>query len=391
MRVYYLLPVGTTEKYTSLSGAGAIPKVQTDLQKYYTEIGITIRPIFSYQWNEESQDSLNARVDVLLSGMVQDDILILSTPTFYNSEGYINTIVERAHTSFKVKVVALTLDLFAFRHETQYAKQHQFGEYFDYWIHREQSLISQCDAVITQSNEMAQAIFDNFKYDKPVIVQGPWGFDTTKVPQPQKQQSSLMFAGSPGKAGYLKELSQHLKHNFNIISAFDQVVPNPEAPDFDPSWTHDAPTNIHIVTRQYDASYVDQMLSGGFGLVWDSLTYPEVTGAFGKYMQLAMPHKFSMYTVAGIPSIVWSKSCLAPLITQKKIGWVIDDLSELDDLIDDVSPEEYQGRVARLDEFSNLIRSGYFSKKAIFNLISALNGDQYERPSADVHLTVGYQ
>lgn len=392
MQVYYLQPVKTVQKHTGVSGPGAIPKLQTDLQKYFTEINVKILPIYAFRWDDEPEQSVSVRTDGLLGGLQQDDILLIATPTFYISERYLDTIIDHAKHVFGVKVVGITFDLLSFRHELRFAQEHHFSDFFMDGSRCEKDFLAQCDAIITQSNEMAQAMIDNFAITNPIIVHGPWGFYTERVPAPQPKTNTLLFAGSPGKAGYLNQLSHHIQTDFNIISDFAHTVANIEAPNFDARWTmHDVAPNIHITGHQYDASYVDQMLTGSFGLIWDSLTYPQVTGAFGKYMQLAMPHKFSMYTVAGIPSIVWSKSCLAPLVTQKKIGWVIDDLTELDQLISDITPDEYGDRVYRLDEFSNLIRSGFYTKRAIFNLIGALYNHQYVQPSADLHLTVGYQ
>lgn len=83
MNLYYLLPVETVFKYTNSSGAGAIPKLQTDLQKYFSEINVKILPIYTYQWDDESQASIDTRTDGLLGGLQQDDILIISNPAFF--------------------------------------------------------------------------------------------------------------------------------------------------------------------------------------------------------------------------------------------------------------------------------------------------------------------
>lgn len=372
MQVHYLAPVLTTSKYTSESGAGAIPKLSEDLQTYYKEINVHIINGFSYAWDSQPQNELNARADALLSGVKEDDILIMSSPTNYNSQQFIDTIVDHAHRTFGAKVVGFTFDLTSFRHVFSSIKNSGHSSFVKNWSNIEINFLNKCDAIIAQTNEMAQAIFDNFGYSGPIVVQGPWGYITSKAPAPKQKDSSLLFAGSPGKAQYLKSLASNLTSQFNIFSDFTNTHAGIEAPDFDSTWTNNLKPNINLHDTHIDASYVDQIISGGFGLIWDSFTYPNVTGGFGQYMQMAMPHKFSMYTVAGIPSVVWSKSCLAPLVEKKKIGWAINDLTELDDLIQNTSPEEYFERTNNLSLFSDLIRTGFYSKKVIFDLINVL-------------------
>lgn len=284
----------------------------------------------------------------------------------------------------------MPLDLESFRFEEQQVASINFTEGFAQFKAKEAHYLTQFDGLIVHSNEMAQAVRDNFAFTGPLVVQGPWGYYTEKVPAPKDKTATLLFAGSAGKAGYLKDLCHALNTDFSVLAAFN-LTPGPEAPNFDGSWIHEPlRPNIQIQDKHYDASYVDQLLHAGFGLVWDSASYPDVTGGFGQYMHMAMPHKFSMYTVAGIPSIVWSHSCIAPLITESQMGWTIESLNELDELIANVSPEEYRQRTENLDKFSDLIRSGYHTKQAVLNMVGLLHGEPYAPPHSDYHVAIGY-
>lgn len=183
----------------------------------------------------------------------------------------------------------------------------------------------------------------------------------------------------------------HITVDFTVQTDFKQPR-GMETPNFDPSWIHEPLRSIiHIIDQRTDPSYFDQMIHGGFGLIWDSATYPQVTGGLGQYRRMAMPHKLSLYASAGILSSVFSHSCVASLVTTRKIGWAIDALSQLDDLITSVSDDEYAERARNLDVFSHLIRSGYYTKRAIFQLIGALNGEPSTQPHSDYHMKVGYE
>ena len=83
-------------------------------------------------------------------------------------------------------------------------------------------------------------------------------------------------------------------------------------------------------------------LEGSWGLVWDGDSTKTCNGNWGTYLKIIAPHKFSLYILAGLPLIVWKGSAMAILVEEKQIGITINSLSEISDIIDQTTAEQYQ-------------------------------------------------
>lgn len=99
-------------------------------------------------------------------------------------------------------------------------------------------------------------------------------------------------------------------------------------------------------------------LKGSWGLVWDGTEIDSCGGTFGEYLSVIAPHKFSLYIVAGIPPIVWSKSAMASIVKKKNIGLCIESLSELSDTIKRITPAMYRTYTNNLLDFAKKISKG---------------------------------
>jgi len=85
-------------------------------------------------------------------------------------------------------------------------------------------------------------------------------------------------------------------------------------------------------------------IDDGFGLVWDGsdVTISDSNGvSFGNYLRYNNPYKLSFYIAAGIPVIIWKHAAEAKFVIENSLGFAIDNLSEIPDIIGHVSKEEY--------------------------------------------------
>lgn len=114
------------------------------------------------------------------------------------------------------------------------------------------------------------------------------------------------------------------------------------------------------------------MLTGSFGLVWSSDSYPGVTGLTGEYERYNAPHKASMYLAADEPLIVARQAAIAPFVEKHGIGLVVDDLSQLKEAIDQLSEAEYHEMAERTHRIGNLIRQNFPIKRAVIEMIAKL-------------------
>lgn len=108
-----------------------------------------------------------------------------------------------------------------------------------------------------------------------------------------------------------------------------------------------------------------ESVNDGWGLVWDGDSTESCTGNFGEYLRYNSPHKLSFYLRAGLPVIVWSQSATAPIVNRLGIGMAIDNLSQLKDLLDGVTTDDYISIKKRVAEVAAKLNSGGFLKAAI--------------------------
>lgn len=131
--------------------------------------------------------------------------------------------------------------------------------------------------------------------------------------------------------------------------------------------------NIH-----YNGSYPPQQLihevEGDFGLVWDGDSLDECSGAWGEYLKFNNPHKASFTLRMGLPIIIWKQAALAPFIEQNHVGICIDSLRDLNQVLANLSAEEYAQMRRNAAALSEKVGTGYFTRRALTAAENALKG-----------------
>ncbi|MBO9571455.1 MAG: hypothetical protein J7497_04510, partial [Chitinophagaceae bacterium] len=105
-----------------------------------------------------------------------------------------------------------------------------------------------------------------------------------------------------------------------------------------------------------------------FGLVWEGKSLDACTGDLGEYMRYNNPHKFSLYLALGLPVIVWKDAAIAEFVKKHNIGFAISGFDDLENLISNISNEQYSEYVKNVEGVSDKIRKGYYLDKAISQL-----------------------
>ena len=106
-----------------------------------------------------------------------------------------------------------------------------------------------------------------------------------------------------------------------------------------------------------------------FGLVWDGTGVESCEGNYGHYMRYNNPHKLSLYTMLGLPVVVWKEAAIANFVHGRGIGVAIGDLRELGDLSRSVSNFEYVKMAANARRLSHKVRHGDFLNGALRELV----------------------
>ncbi|QNN74822.1 hypothetical protein H9L19_05285 [Weissella diestrammenae] len=189
------------------------------------------------------------------------------------------------------------------------------------------------------------------QYNQKYTIVGLFGFITLRMTNnwERKLQKTvdIDYAGNLAKAKFLVEARKHLKIN---LYGSDE-------------------NNEFGSKGLFDHQAIPHVLEGHFGLVWDSETYPEMTGIFGDYEKYNSPFKASMYLAADQPIIVSKTSAVAPYVIKQGIGIVIDSLDQLPDIFDKLTPDEYKEMVINAKRIGELMRQMYNVKRAAFDMI----------------------
>ena len=114
-------------------------------------------------------------------------------------------------------------------------------------------------------------------------------------------------------------------------------------------------------------------MKGDFGLVWDGSSVSSCKGNFGEYLKLNNPHKTSFYLRSGLPVIIWKQAALAHFVSSHGIGICINSLEELDDIMKNMTIEEFSRMKANVLRESRRLQAGHYASFAIKNAIETLD------------------
>lgn len=173
-----------------------------------------------------------------------------------------------------------------------------------------------------------------------------------KTDTDKKYIDGVIIAGNlaPEKAAYITKLNKIRDVQFLLYGI--GYVQNEED------------TNIDY-RGAFKADEIVHKLEGKFGLVWDGTSIEECNGIYGEYLKYNNPHKASLYMSSGIPVIVWKKSALASFVIENQVGIVVDNLTELNEILNNISDEEYNDMIKNVKKIQFDLQQGNFLKQAI--------------------------
>ncbi|KRM00606.1 hypothetical protein LG045_00725 [Limosilactobacillus gastricus] len=317
-----------------------------DANKLYTYV---------YNWPEEPEDYFGRRFDGLLGGAKRDDIFFIQWPLSYTSDEYVQHLYDRIK-GLGGRIVTVIHDLDSWRHPINFNEQR---------LQNVLANLNQSDGIIVHSKPMQERLEQDFRahgleHQPYFVILDLFGFQTVRNQYDWQHpfNREIDYAGNLVKAQFIKALSTDLK--FNIYGQTDAA-----------DLSDQQRQNIKF-QGSYDHEAIPQVLTGSFGLVWSSDSYPGVTGLTGEYERYNAPHKASMYLAADEPLIVARQAAIAPFVEKHGIGLVVDDLSQLKEAIDQLSEAEYHEMAERTHRIGNLIRQNFPIKRAVIEMIAKL-------------------
>lgn len=196
-------------------------------------------------------------------------------------------------------------------------------------LRKELKLLKLCTHFIVHGGPMQRWLLENLpEAGTAKIAQlGPFDFLATPCQEKRLLQSSICFAGNLSKSGFLVHLPRSESIEYHLYGE------DPPIGCLDNSRIH-----YHGL---YDPYGLPSAIEGSFGLIWDGEGAYGPSGAIGNYQQYIFPHKLSLYILAGMPVIAPSFGGSAEYIRTMGIGWLINSLEELPELLPTIDETAY--------------------------------------------------
>ena len=223
-------------------------------------------------------------------------------------------------------------------------------------LRREANILLNFDSLILHGESMERWI-RNFGFAKPTTIIE--AFDYLAAPcvghdcSDRADRMSVCFAGNLKKSGFVHRLGELEGIEFHLYGdGYDNTVPKCD----NVSWFGSFPPD-----------QLPQHIHAEYGLVWDGASL-SCDDSGGKYLQYNYPHKLSFYISCGMPVIVPSNSAIAGFVRDKGIGFAVDSLYSLPDMLKRVSDADTSRMRDAAHRMGELLREGYFLRAALRRL-----------------------
>ena len=297
----------------------------------------------------------------LLLRVKRGSIVFYQHPMYANK--LITPMVRLIRRVKKCRFVALIHDLESLRKG--------IGGVVDYKQEREEYsdsvLLKAFDRVICHNSSMGRYLLEQGFADEKLIELGIFDYlcpDNGRTPAlASPPQISVAGNLAPGKSCYVYDMD------------LTGVELNLYGINFDESAFH-GKENV----RYNGAFHPDELpaaLTGSFGLVWDGPVSATCAGNTGEYLKYNNPHKTSLYLAANLPVIIWSQAALAPFVADNHLGFTVDSLSDIQEKLARLTPEEYAQMVENVRTVGETLRRGDSFRTAAQIAIDGLTGKNH--------------
>lgn len=172
----------------------------------------------------------------------------------------------------------------------------------------------------------------------------------------KKQSKEIVYTGNFEKSLFLHQVEeQKMDFKINIYGVLGNCTNN----------------NSKIIYKgKKNPEELPNEIEGYLGLVWDG-NYDDTLDNEGlkRYTMYNNPHKLSCYIASAIPVIVWEKSAVADFVLKNNIGYVINNIYDINNL--DLS--SYDEKLKNVKKISSKVRNGYYTKCVIDKIIGDIN------------------
>lgn len=231
-------------------------------------------------------------------------------------------------------------------------------------VEKEIRRLMNTDYVIA-SNEVMRNWLTDHGFSKPTGALGLFDYRSrseSKEPTAAKGDVRIVYAGalSMRKNAFMLDMAKSVLpyqlHVFGNRNGLPDMQDNPKI-----TFHGFSPADDFISSVDAD-----------FGLVWDGDSTESCTGNFGEYLRYNSPHKVSFYLRAGLPVIIWRQAAVAPIIEREDVGFCIDSIDQLRQLLSSLKQERIDEMRQNVRQLSDRLKNGTFLKDAVEKALEEL-------------------
>ena len=320
-----------------ISHESAASIAQYNTLKIAREMGIDEIGIYKMKTEWDTPTELSKRLDGVIASIWHDDVIILQLPT-WGDLAYEERLVSKIRSYSNTKIIMFIHDI----------PPIQFG-YYEEILNNHIRLYNMADVVILPSKHMHERLLQyGFSVDK-VVYQELWDYPMSHMIETHEFNRTLAFTGDVYRFPFIKDWKKQTQLKLYGGTEFDI-------------------SELNVEWHGYRVHYqlLSDLANDGFGLVW-------AEGNEYEYYKLNQPFKIATYLAAGIPVIVRTETNVADYVRKHSVGFVISSLNEVDDIVQNISPEEYRELLGNVRKKQYLITNGYYTR-ALLNeaIIKAL-------------------
>lgn len=226
-------------------------------------------------------------------------------------------------------------------------------------LEKERKRLSKTHHLIVLSDKMKEFVLQN-EYKQTVSVLHLWDYINNTTAQEricyQTGRPQVLVVG---------------KFSNNLSSYIYELINNSNDLDFE---VYGQGLDINLINNQnqliynglQESSLIIQNTKAHYGLLWYGSKLNDMTAPYGEYLKINTSHKTSLYILAHLPLIVWSKSSIAKFIKENKIGVCVDSLVDLEEVLNNISEKDYVEMCENTKQIANKIKQGHYFLNAYF-------------------------
>ena len=303
------------------------------------------------KWKQFLDYKKNYRTwDKALSEFKEGDMIYIQYPIL-NTAWKVKKLFKK-YKEKGIKFVAIIHDLNSLRLSKEENGKFLYNRVCD----DDKYILNEMDYIICHNASMKKVLVNLGNDPKRIIELKLFDYLIDFEPKKFKRTKNdpFIIAGNlaPHKSKYLSYLKD-LNVNFNLFGV---------------GFTDEMASDNIFYKGKFKPEELLNYLEGGFGLVWDGKSIDTIEGGFGNYLRYNNPYKVTLYLTAGIPVVVWKESALADYIVKNKLGFAVNNLHELEDIVKNTTDKEYEEISKNIKAISKKFINGEFLTEALHKI-----------------------